>query len=121
MGGSKVQSLRQVISTEQIQKRVKELGRQISDDYRGNTIQALAVLENSFMFMADLMRALDVPVVCQFIKPRYSKQQGNNSGEVLEIFFSHEPNIRGHHILLVEVLVHSARTTEFLMNDLLGR
>src|SRR6267154_6631825 len=120
MSGSKVQSLRQVISTEQIQKRVKELGRQISDDYKGNTIQALAVLENSFMFMADLMRALDVPVVCQFIKPKYSKQ-GNNAGEILEIFFSHEPNIRGHHILLVEGLVHSGLTSEFLMNDLRAR
>ena len=117
MNGSKVQSLRQVISTEHIQKRVKELGRQISDDYKGNTIQALAVLENSFMFMADLMRTLDVPVVCQFIKPKYSKQ-GNNAGEILEIFFSHEPDIRGHHILLIEGLVHSGLTSEFLMNDL---
>ena len=120
MNGSKVQSLRQVISTEHIQKRVKELGRQISDDYKGTTIQALAVLENSFMFMADLMRTLDVPVVCQFIKPRYSKQ-GNNAGEILEIFFSHEPDIRGHHILLVEGLVHSGLTSEFLMNDLRSR
>ncbi len=120
MSGSKVQSLRQVISTEQIQKRVKELGRQISDDYKGNTIQALAVLENSFMFMADLMRALDVPVVCQFIKPKYS-QRGNHAGEILEIFFSHEPDIRGHHILLVEGLVHSGLTSEFLMNDLRAR
>jgi hypoxanthine phosphoribosyltransferase len=120
MNGPKVQCLRQVISTEHIQKRVKELGRQISDDYKGNTIQALAVLENSFMFMADLMRALDVPVVCQFIKPKYS-QRGNNAGEILEIFFSHEPDIRGHHILLVEGLVHSGLTSEFLMNDLRAR
>ncbi len=120
MNGSKAQSLRQVISTEHIQKRVKELGRQMSDDYKGNTIQALAVLENSFMFMADLMRTLDVPVVCQFIKPKYSKQ-GNNAGEILEIFFSHEPDIRGHHILLVEGLVHSGLTSEFLMNDLRAR
>jgi hypoxanthine phosphoribosyltransferase len=121
MNASRVQSLRQVISTEQIQKRVKELGRQISDDYKGNTVQALAVLENSFMFMADLMRALDVPVVCQFIKPKYSKQQGSDAGEILEIFFSHEPDIRGQHILLVEGLVHSGLTSEFLMNDLRAR
>jgi len=120
MNSSKTQSLRQVISTEHIQKRVKELGRQISDDYKGNTIQALAVLENSFMFMADLMRTLDVPVVCQFIKPKYSKQ-GNNAGEILEIFFSHEPDIGGHHILLVEGLVHSGLTSEFLMNELRAR
>jgi hypoxanthine phosphoribosyltransferase len=124
MNGLKAESLRQVIASEQIQKRVKELGRHISDDYRGQTIQALAVLENAFMFMADLVRALDVPVVCQFIKPKYSKQaskQADNQGEIVEIFFSHEPDIRGQHILLVEGLVHSGVTSEFLMNDLRAR
>ena len=121
MSGLKADSLRQVIAAEQIQKRVKELGRHISDDYQGQTIQALAVLENAFMFMADLVRALDVPVVCQFIKPKYSKQQGNHKAEVVEILFSHEPDIRGQHILLVEGLVHSGVTSEFLMNDLRAR
>jgi hypoxanthine phosphoribosyltransferase len=121
MSGLKANTLRQVIAAEQIQKRVKELGRHISDDYQGQTIQALAVLENAFMFMADLVRALDVPVVCQFIKPKYSKQQGNPTAEVMEIFFSHEPDIRGQHILLVEGLVHSGVTSEFLMNDLRAR
>jgi hypoxanthine phosphoribosyltransferase len=120
-----VEQLRQVIGAEQIQKRVKELARHISDDYQGQTIQALAVLENAFMFMADLVRALDVPVVCQFIKPKYSKQPskqaGDHAAEVMEIFFSHEPDIRGQHILLVEGLVHSGVTSEFLMNDLRAR
>src|SRR5258706_873339 len=104
MNGLKAESLRQVIAAEQIQKRVKELGRHISDDYQGQTIQALAVLENAFMFMADLVRALDVPVVCQFIKPRYSRQ-GNDGGERMEKFFSHQPDIRGRHILLDQGLL----------------
>lgn len=121
MNEPKVEVLRQVIGAEQVQKRVKELARQISDDYRGQTIQALAVLENAFIFMADLVRALEVPVVCQFIKPKYSKQAGNHNAEVMEIFFSHEPDIRGQHILLVEGLVHSGVTSEFLMSDLRSR
>src|ERR1700734_3329459 len=112
MDGLRAEPLPQVIASEQIQKRVKELGRHISDDYKGQTIQALAVLENAFIFMADLVRALDGPVVCQFIKPKYSKQAGNQT-EVMEIFFSHEPDIRGRHILLVEGLVHSGVTGEF--------
>src|ERR1700677_4247488 len=120
MNSLKVESLRQVIAAEQIQKRVKELARHISDDYEGETIQALAVLENAFMFMADLVRALEVPVVCQFIKPKYSKQQGS-AADIVEIFFSHEPDIRGQHILLVEGLVHSGVTSEFLMSDLRSR
>ena len=121
MNATRLEPLRQVITTEQIQKRVKELGRQISDDYKGETIHALAVLENSFIFMADLIRALDVPVVCQFIKPKYSRPQGDNSSGITEIFFSHEPDIRGQHLLVVEGLVHSGITTEFLMSDLRAR
>ncbi len=49
--------LRTVISADQIQKRVREMGRQISDDYRGQSIHLLALLENGFIFMADLVRA----------------------------------------------------------------
>lgn len=121
MSGSKVEPPRPVITTDQIQKRVKELGRQISDDYQGQTVQALAVLENAFMFMADLVRAIQVPVVCQFIKPKYSKPPALGAADVMEIFFSHEPDIKGQHILLVEGLVHSGVTSEFLMSDLRSR
>ena len=121
MNAPRVEPLRPVITTDQIQKRIKELGRQISDDYKGQTVQVLAVLENAFMFVADLVRTLEVPVVCQFIKPKYSRTQGGSAGEVMEIFFSHEPEIRGQHILLVEGLVHSGVTSEFLMSDLRSR
>jgi hypoxanthine phosphoribosyltransferase len=107
--------LRSLIPAEQIQKRVKEMGRQISDDYRGRTLHVLALLENAFVFTADLVRELDVPVICQFIKPRYSP------GDVLEIFFSHRPDISGQHLLVLEGLVHSGVTTEFLTSDLRSR
>src|ERR1035438_2450716 len=86
MNGPRVEPLRQVIAAEQIQKRVKELGRHISDDYKGQTIQALAVLENAFMFMADLVRALEVPVICQFIKPKYSWHPSNQPPESTGLF-----------------------------------
>jgi hypoxanthine phosphoribosyltransferase len=121
MNSSRTEALRQVIPTDQIQKRVKELARQISDDYRGQTIQMLAVLENAFMFLADLVRSLEVPVVCQFVKPKYSHPQPGALHDVMEIFFSHEPEIRGQHVLLVEGLVHSGVTSEFLMSDLRAR
>jgi hypoxanthine phosphoribosyltransferase len=113
-------NLRQVISADQIQKRVRELGRQISDDYRGQTIIALGILENSFMFMADLARAVDIPMVCTFIKPRY-KELNESQARMLEIYFSHELAIAGKHVLLVEGLVHSGVTTDFLMSDLRAR
>src|SRR5215472_2108653 len=121
MSSSRIEPLRPVITTEQIQKRVKELGRQISDDYRGQTVQMLAVLENAFMFLADLVRAIEVPVVCQFIKPKYTHPKEGLFSDCMEIFFSHEPEISGQHILLVEGLVHSGVTSEFLMSDLRSR
>jgi hypoxanthine phosphoribosyltransferase len=120
MTASPMQGLRQVISADQIQKRVRELGRQVSDDYRGQTVVALGILENGFMFMSDLVRAMDVPVVCTFIKPRY-KETRRGEAPVLEIFFSQELDIRDKHVLLVEGLVHSGVTTEFLMSDLRAR
>lgn len=118
---ARVEPLRPIITTEQLQKRVKELGRQISDDYKGQTIQMLAVLENAFIFVADLVRAVDVPVVCQFVKPKYNRPQAVSGSDVMEIFFSHEPDIKGQHIVLVEGLVHSGITTDFLMGDLRSR
>ena len=117
----KADALRPVISAEQIHKRVRELAHQISDDYKGKTVLALAVLENSFMFMADLARAIDVPVVCTFVKPRYRQQASGGASDILEILFSHELDIRDKDVLLVEGLVHSGVTSEFLMNDLRGR
>lgn len=120
MGVSSNTGLRQVISADQIQKRVRELGRQISDDYRGQTVIALGILENSFLFMADLVRAVDVPIICAFIKPTY-KQSKQGESPLLEILFSHELAIADKHVLLVEGLVHSGVTSEYLMSDLRGR
>ena len=113
-------NLKPVITADQIQKRIREMGRQISADYRGKTVHALAVLENGFMFMADLVRALEVPVICEFVKPLYRDRiHGTTTSK--EIFFSPEIEVRGHHVLLVEGLVHSGVTTDFLMNGLRSR
>jgi hypoxanthine phosphoribosyltransferase len=118
---SKVEPLRPAISAEQIQKRVREMGRQISDHYQGKTLHVLAILDNSFIFMADLVRALEIPVTCTFVKPRYRQQPATGLSDVLEIVFSHDLDIRGKDVLLVEGVVHSGVTSEFLMNDLRAR
>lgn len=107
---------RVVLTAGQIAKRVQEMARQISEDYRGNTIYAVGVLENGFIFMADLVRDLEVPVVCQFLK---SESRETKSGA--EIFFSSELDVKGQDVLLVEALVQSGVTTAFLMESLRGR
>jgi hypoxanthine phosphoribosyltransferase len=113
-------NLKVLISAEQVQKRVQELARQIAKDYKDKVLYAVCVLENGFMFMADLVRALDIPVVCQFMKPEFSeKLQGGTS--TMEIFFTPEIQVEGQHVLLIEALVQSGVTSEFLMRNLMGR
>ena len=93
------------------------MARQISRDFQGKTLCAIGVLENSFIFMADLVRQLEVPVVCQFLKVE-SKQANANT---TELFFSPEPEVEGKDVLLIEVLVKSGVTSEFLLRNLMGR
>ena len=118
---AKANELRSVISADQIQKRVREMARQISNDYQGKTVHILALLENAFIFSADLVRAMEVPVICQFIKPQYRRNQEGKPEGFTEIFFSHDADIQGHHVLMIEGLIHSGVTTEFLVSDLRAR
>jgi len=115
-----LKDLKVLLSAEQIQKRVGEIARQVNEDYRGKTLHVVAVLENGFIFMADLVRQLDIPVVCQFVKPEFTeKKQG--SSVTTEIFFSPEISVEGQHVLLVEALIKSGVTSEFLMRNIHGR
>jgi hypoxanthine phosphoribosyltransferase len=108
---------RVLLSADQIRKRVQEIARQISADFRGRTLYVVCVLENGFIFMADLVRELEVPVVCQFVKPQFK----DTNASTTEIFFSPEVNVEGQHVLLVEALVQSGITSEFLIRNLAGR
>jgi hypoxanthine phosphoribosyltransferase len=109
-------NLNVVFTAEQIAARVREMAGRISGDYRGRTVHAVCVLENAFVFMADLVRALEVPVVCQFMKPQKREVEHGT-----EIFYSPEVNVQGQHVLLVEGIVKSGITQEFLMRNLMGR
>ncbi len=106
-----------LVSAGQIRKRVQEMGREISNDFQGKTVYVVCVLENAFMFVADLVRELDIPVICQFMKPWSSEA----SATTTEIFYSPEVQVTGQHVLLVEALVQSGVTSEFLMRNLMGR
>lgn len=106
-----------LLSADQIKRRVHEMARQISLDYQGKTVYVVCVLENGFMFTADLVRELEMPVVCQFLKPEFKESHPNTT----EIFFSPEVNVEGKDVLLVEALVQSGITSEFLIRNLYGR
>jgi hypoxanthine phosphoribosyltransferase len=106
-----------LLSAEQIKKRVQEMARQISNDFRGRTLYVVGVMENGFIFMADLVRELDLNVVCLFV--RAESKEANST--TTEIFFSPELDVQDQHVLLVEVLVQSGVTSEFLIRNLAGR
>ena len=106
-----------LVSADQIRKRVQEMGREISNDFQGKTVYVVCVLDNAFMFVADLVRELDIPVICQFMKPWSSEA----SATTTEIFYSPEVQVAGQHVLLVEALVQSGVTSEFLIRNLMGR
>lgn len=110
------QYTRVILPADKIRKRVQELARQISEDFRGKTLYVVGVMENGFIFMADLVRELDMPVVCQFVKAEFK-----DTSSATEIFFSPEVDVTGQHVLLVETLVQSGVTSEFLLRNLMGR
>jgi len=105
------------LSADQIKKRVQEIARQISRDYQGRTLHVVAVMENGFIFMADLVRELDIPVVCQFVKGEFNHEHPST----MEIFYSPEVEVAGKDVLLVEALIQSGVTSEFLLRNLAGR
>jgi hypoxanthine phosphoribosyltransferase len=109
-----------VISADQIQKRVRDMARQISGDYLGQKLYAVGILEDSFVFMSDLVRQVEVPVTCQFVKPEIRELK---QGEMItkEILFSPEVDVRGQHVLLIETLLVTGITAEFLVRTIAGR
>ncbi len=106
-----------ILSADQIKKRVQEIARQISRDYHGKTLHVVAVMENGFIFMADLVRELDIPVVCQFVKGEFNDDHPSTT----EIFYSPEVEVSGKDVLLVEALIQSGLTSEFLLRNLISR
>lgn len=106
-----------LLSAEQIRKRVQEMARQISRDYRGKTLHVVGVMENGFILMADLVRELELNVVCQFVRAEFKEANPSTT----EVFFSPEVDVNGQHVLLVEALVQSGVTSEFLIRHMLGR
>jgi hypoxanthine phosphoribosyltransferase len=118
--GHKLKIKKTVFTSEQIQKRVTEMAKQVSTDYAGKTLHVICVLENGFMFMSDFVRQLDIPVVCHFVRPD-TRETVKGSTTTTEIFYTPETDVTGKDILLVEALVQSGITSEFLIRNFTTR
>jgi len=103
----------------QIERRVTELGRAISNDYAGEQPVLLGVLRGVFCFMADLMRQITLPLSVDFMSVSY--YGGNNEDGAAHVTKRSDINITGRHVLLVEDIVDTGMTLNYLLHDLQAR
>jgi hypoxanthine phosphoribosyltransferase len=100
--------------------RVGELGRRITEDYRHGDLTALVVLKGSYVFAADLLRRIDLPLAVEFIGLRSYGSRRQTSG-VVEITMDVQSPLEGKNILIVEDIVDTGLTLSYLKENLATR
>ena len=112
------QDIQEILFTEgQLKKRVDEIARQIEADYVGKEIMLISVLRGSFIFMADLCRAIRLPCTLDFMSVSSYGTGTTSSGQV-QITKDLSEDITGRHIIVVEDILDSGNTLSYLLNIL---
>jgi hypoxanthine phosphoribosyltransferase len=106
-----------LFSEEQIQEKVKELGRQIADDYRGRNPLVICVLKGAFIFMADLVKRIDIPLEIDFMAVSSYGNTTTSSG-VVKIIKDLDTSVEGRDVLIVEDIIDSGLTLSYLIDVL---
>jgi hypoxanthine phosphoribosyltransferase len=109
-----------VVSAADIQRRIGELGRQITEDYRDDPPLLICVLKGAFLFLADLARAIDLAVEVDFMAVSSYGSATKTSG-VVRIVKDLDLDLTGRHVLLIEDIVDSGLTLSFLRRNLEAR
>ena len=109
-----------LLTTAELAKRVRELGAEITADYAGKEILMIGVLRGAVVFMADLARAIEVPVAIDFMAVS-SYGAGMSSSGVVRILKDLDVNIEGKHVLVVEDIIDSGLTLNYLLDNLKSR
>jgi hypoxanthine phosphoribosyltransferase len=109
--------LRTLIDESAIAAKVKELGKQITDKHRGHEVVLVPVLKGSFVFAADLARAIDLPVTIEFLGCRSYGENTESSG-VVQITYDLSKPIEGKHVIVVEDIVDTGLTMTYLLENL---
>ena len=106
-----------LFSQEQLKARVAEIARQIELDYAGQEIMLISVLRGSFIFMADLCRAIDLPCTLDFMAVSSYGKGTTSSGQV-QITKDLSEDISGRHVIVVEDILDSGNTLSYLLKIL---
>ena len=105
-----------LISREEINSRVEQLGCEISQDYQGRELHLVGVLNGAFMFLADLVRNLSIPCQICFMQASSYKDQQVSTGEVI---LMHNLDLKGKNVLVVEDIFDTGLTLKHIREDLL--
>ncbi len=111
---------RVLISEDELQAKIKELAGQIDADYAGKELLLVGVLKGAVMVMADLARAVHVPVQMDWMAVS-SYGAGTKSSGVVRVLKDLDTDIAGRHVLVVEDIIDSGLTLSWLMNNLKSR
>jgi len=103
-----------------LQKRVQELGAQIAEFYRGQDLLLISVLKGSIVFMADLIRAISIPHEIDFMATSSYGASARTSG-VVRILKDLNKSIEGRNVLIVEDIIDSGHTLDYLVRILQER
>ncbi len=109
-----------LVTQEQIRARVEELGAQITKDYEGEKPLFVGVLRGAFLFMADLVRAVDLPLEIDFMAVSSYGNQTATSG-VVRILKDLDEDLEGRHVVVVEDIIDSGLTLSYLRRNLENR
>ena len=109
-----------LFSRDEIQKRVREIASQISKDYDGRELVVIGILRGAFIFMADLVRELNVPCKIDFVRVASYGASFESSGKVV-MTKDIETSIKGRDILIVEDIVDTGLTLQYLVKWLKER
>ena len=112
--------LKIIIRKQSLKERIKELAFEISNDYRDKNPVLVGILKGSFIFMADLVRELRIPHQVDFIAVA-SYGSGKYASGVVRWLKDLSINIEGRHVIIVEDIIDSGHTLNYIRNNLLTR
>jgi hypoxanthine phosphoribosyltransferase len=113
-------SVRPLISAEHLARRVRELGAQITADHAGRELTVVSVLKGSFVFAADLVRSIELPVRMEFLTVS-SYGAGTETTGIVQIRSDLSRTVEGEHLLVVEDIVDTGLTMRYLLDNLATR